>query len=199
MRVSICGSDAVPTGPTRILGIDPGSRITGFGIIDTDGRRSVHVASGCIRAGDQALPVRLQIIFAGVQELMARYQPAAVAVEQVFLARNADSALKLGQARAAAICATFGAGAEIHEYAARAVKQAIVGLGSAEKSQVSHMVAVLLNHREALQVDAADALAVALCHAHTQPLKSRLAALPPDRIRLPVRARRREPGRGLRR
>ncbi len=187
------------TGPTRILGIDPGSRITGFGIIDTDGQRSVHVASGCIRAGDQALPARLQVIFTGVQELMTRYQPAAVAVEQVFLARNADSALKLGQARAAAICATFEAGAEIHEYAARAVKQAIVGIGHADKAQVSHMVAILLSHREALQEDAADALAVALCHAHTRPLAARLAALSTDGIQLPARARKREPGRGLRR
>lgn len=162
------------SGVTRILGIDPGSRITGFGIIDSDGRRSVHVASGCIRTADAALPVRLQAIFAGVQALVLQYQPGAVAVEQVFMHRNADSALKLGQARAAAICATFGSGAEVFEYAARAVKQAIVGAGQAEKSQVSHMVSVLLNHREALEADAADALAVALCHAHTQPLNERL-------------------------
>jgi crossover junction endodeoxyribonuclease RuvC len=162
------------SGVTRILGIDPGSRITGFGIIDSDGRRSVHVASGCIRTAAAALPVRLQAIFAGVQALVLQYQPGAVAVEQVFMHRNADSALKLGQARAAAICATFGSGAEVFEYAARAVKQAIVGAGQAEKSQVSHMVSVLLNHRDALEADAADALAVALCHAHTQPLNERL-------------------------
>ncbi|MDP2324801.1 MAG: crossover junction endodeoxyribonuclease RuvC, partial [Gammaproteobacteria bacterium] len=136
------------TGPTRILGIDPGSRITGFGIIDSDGRHSVHIASGCIRTGVDGLPARLQVIFAGVQALMTRYRPAVVAVEQVFLARNADSALKLGQARSAAICATFDTGAEVFEYAARAVKQAVVGTGSADKTQVSHMVAVLLNHRE---------------------------------------------------
>ena len=146
------------SGVTRILGIDPGSRITGFGIIDSDGRHSVHVASGCIRTAAGALPLRLQTIFAGVQALVLQYQPGAVAVEQVFMHRNADSALKLGQARAAAICATFGGGAEVFEYAARAVKQAIAGIGNAEKSQ-----------------DAADALAVALCHAHTQPLNARLA------------------------
>jgi crossover junction endodeoxyribonuclease RuvC len=163
------------SGVTRILGIDPGSRITGFGVIDSDGRRSVHVASGCIRTTAVALPLRLQTIFAGIQALVLQYQPGAVAVEQVFMHRNADSALKLGQARAAAICATFGGGAEVFEYAARAVKQAIAGIGNAEKSQVSHMVAVLLNHREALEADAADALAVALCHAHTQPLNARLA------------------------
>ncbi len=195
------------SGPIRILGIDPGSRITGYGIIDSDGRRSVHVASGCIRTGDSHLPARLQVIFRGVQQLMAEYRPAAVAVEQVFMARNADSALKLGQARSAAICATFaagaGPGAEIFEYAARAIKQAIVGIGHADKEQVSHMVAVLLNHREALQVDASDALAVALCHAHTRPLAARLAALPQlqamPRARLPGRHRARAAGRGLRR
>ncbi len=194
------------SGPIRILGIDPGSRITGFGIIDSDGRRSVHVASGCIRTADGPLPARLQVIYAAVQELMTRYRPAAVAVEQVFLARNADSALKLGQARAAAICGTFAQGvpsAEVFEYAARAVKQAIVGLGQADKAQVSHMVAVLLNHRDPLQVDAADALAVALCHAHTRPLLARLArlspALAPARPGAVLPQRRREPGRGLRR
>jgi crossover junction endodeoxyribonuclease RuvC len=191
------------SGPLRILGIDPGSRITGYGIIDSDGRRSVHVASGCIRTTDSGLPARLQAIFSGVQELMARYHPAAVAVEQVFMARNADSALKLGQARSAAICATFQLGAEVHEYAARAIKQAVVGIGHADKAQVSHMVAVLLNHREALQVDASDALAVALCHAHTRPLKARLAALPQLQAttlaQLPGRHRARAAGRGLRR
>lgn len=181
------------TGLTRILGIDPGSRITGFGVIDSDGRRSVHVASGCIRTGVTALPARLHVIFTGVQRLVAEYRPTAVAVEQVFMARNADSALKLGQARSAAICATFGSNAEIFEYAARAIKQAVVGSGGAEKPQVSHMVAVLLNHREALEADAADALAVALCHAHTRPLQARLASLPA------ARAGRRMAGRGLRR
>jgi len=195
------------SGPIRILGIDPGSRITGYGIIDSDGQRSVHVASGCIRTADTGLPARLQVIFSGVQQLMSEYRPAAVAVEQVFMARNADSALKLGQARAAAICATFefGArpGAEVHEYAARAIKQAIVGIGHADKAQVSHMVAVLLNHREALQVDASDALAVALCHAHTRPLTARLAALPEASAALLARTtgrlRGRTAGRGLRR
>lgn len=187
--------------PIRILGIDPGSRITGFGIIDSDGRRSVHVASGCIRTADGGLtgglqaqlPARLQVIFSGVQALMAEYRPTAVAVEQVFMARNADSALKLGQARSAAICATFAGGAQVFEYAARSIKQAIVGIGHADKAQVSHMVAVLLNHRETLQADAADALAVALCHAHTRPLLARLASVPP------TASRRREAGRGLRR
>ena len=133
---------------------------------------------------------------------MAEYRPTAVAVEQVFMARNADSALKLGQARSAAICGTFAQGfesAEVFEYAARAVKQAIVGIGHADKAQVSHMVAVLLNHRETLQADAADALAVALCHAHTRPLLARLARQPQVVLRQPTRSRAREAGRGLRR
>ena len=181
--------------PTRILGIDPGSRVTGFGVIDSDGRRSVHVASGCIKTADDDLPGRLRTIFSGVQALVLRYQPAAVAVEQVFMARNADSALKLGQARSAAICGTFEVGAEVFEYAARAVKQAIVGIGHADKAQVSHMVSVLLNYREPLASDAADALAVALCHAHTRPLNQRLAGL-----QLGSRTSgRRTSGRGLRR
>lgn len=190
------------SGPLRILGIDPGSRVTGYGIIDTDGQRSVHVASGCIRMSDNALPARLQFIFRGVQQLMTEYRPAAVAVEQVFMARNPDSALKLGQARSAAICATFDVGAEVYEYAARAIKQAIVGIGHADKTQVSHMVAVLLNYREALPLDASDALAVALCHAHTRPLTARLAALPPVNAalaRASSRLRTRAAGRGLRR
>jgi len=205
-RQAAIAAQGVVSGPIRILGIDPGSRITGFGIIDSDGRRSVHIASGCIRAADGALPARLQVIYSGVQELMTRYRPGAVAVEQVFLARNADSALKLGQARSAAICGTFAEGvasAEVFEYAARAVKQAIVGSGQADKAQVSHMVAVLLNHRDPLQVDAADALAVALCHAHTRPLLARLARLAPTlapaRTGTALPQRKREPGRGLRR
>jgi len=195
-----CAGQGVLIGPIRILGIDPGSRITGFGVIDSDGRRSVHVASGCIRTAESGLPARLQVIYSGVQELMTRYRPAAVAVEQVFMARNADSALKLGQARSAAICGTFAQGvasAEVFEYAARAIKQAIVGIGHADKAQVSHMVAVLLNHREPLQADAADALAVALCHAHTRPLLARLASLPASLG--PSLTRKREAGRGLRR
>lgn len=158
----------------RILGIDPGSRITGFGVIDSDGRQSVHVASGCIRVPELALPLRLEVIYNGVRELMAEHQPGAVAVEQVFMHRNADSALKLGQARSAAICATFSHGVPVFEYAARLVKQAVVGTGGADKTQVSHMVAVLLNHRAALTPDAADALAIALCHAHSQPVTRRL-------------------------
>lgn len=162
-------------GSQRILGIDPGSRITGFGVIDSDGRHSAYVDSGCLRIPEGSLPQRLECIYDGVRRLVEQYLPGAIAVEQVFMHRNADSALKLGQARSAAICATFGSGARVYEYAARQVKQAVVGTGSADKTQVSHMVAVLLNHREPLAADAADALAIALCHAHTQPIASRLS------------------------
>ena len=189
------------TGPIRILGIDPGSRITGYGIIDSDGRQSVHVASGCIRTSDSGLPARLQTIFRGVRQLMAEYHPAAVAVEQVFMARNADSALKLGQARSAAICATFeagaGAGAEVFEYAARVIKQGWSASGTPTRPRSSYGGGAP-QPPEALQVDASDALAVALCHAHTRPLTARLAALPSLQAatlaRLPGRYRARTAG-----
>ena len=154
----------------RILGIDPGSRVTGYGIVDSDGNSSRHVDSGCIRTGDGDFPTRLQEIFLRVQEIMAMHQPAEVAIERVFVNRNADSALKLGQARAAAICATFDREVLLYEYAARAVKQAVVGRGGADKKQVQHMVRVLLGLADLPAADEADALAVALCHAHTRPL-----------------------------
>lgn len=157
-------------GHKRILGIDPGSRVTGWGFIDFDGRSSRYVASGQIHTVGADLPGRLRQIYDSLRALVAEHAPAEVAVERVFMHRNADSALKLGQARAAAICATFGEGVEVFEYATRAVKQAVVGTGAAEKAQVAHMVGVLLARREPLLADEADALAVALCHAHTRPL-----------------------------
>ncbi len=156
----------------RILGIDPGFRVTGYGVIETSGQESRHVAHGVIRADitkDSA--ARLEIIFNEVSTLVQHYQPAELAIERVFVHRNADSALKLGQARSAAICATFGCGISVYEYAARAVKQALVGKGSAGKDQVAHMVRVLLNLDSQLhdmELDASDALGIALCHAHTR-------------------------------
>ncbi len=161
----------------RILGIDPGSRITGFGIIDARGPDATLVASGCIRLARQPLNERLHDIFTGIRALMAEHAPHEVAVERVFMHRNADSALKLGQARAAAICAAFAdSGPDgLHEYAPREIKLAVVGSGSADKAQVQHMVAVLLGVRGAMQEDAADALAVALCHAHARRTRSMLA------------------------
>lgn len=151
----------------RILGIDPGSRITGYGLIDSDGRHSRHVASGCIQAFELPWPQRLGRIFQGVLEVVNRHGPMEIAVEQVFFARDPGAALKLGQARGAAICAALSAGVPVYEYSPRAVKQAVVGGGGAEKTQVEHMVRILLNLREGLQADQADALAVAICHAHS--------------------------------
>lgn len=159
---------------TRILGIDPGSRITGYGVIEISGQKSVHIASGCIKSGKGELPERLQIIFNEVSKVVREFQPDQMAVEQVFMHRNADSALKLGQARGAAICACTAGELTVSEYSPRQIKQAIVGKGSADKLQVQHMVKVLLGLSSELQEDAADALAVALCHGHTSQSLTRL-------------------------
>lgn len=151
-----------------ILGIDPGSRITGYGVINSMGSKNEYVASGCIRIKGEALPERLQQVFEGVTEVINRYCPQEMAIEQVFMARNADSALKLGQARGVAIVAGTSHDLPVHEYAARKVKQAVVGKGSADKTQVQHMVAHILKLPGLPQVDAADALAIALCHSYTR-------------------------------
>lgn len=153
---------------TRILGIDPGSRITGYGVIDATRQGNRYIASGSIRIKGTAFPQRLKQIFDGVSEVIACYQPREMAIEQVFLHKNADSALKLGQARGAAICAALNQGLEIHEYAARQVKLALVGRGGADKTQVQHMVKILLNLQGVMQVDAGDALGICLCHSHHQ-------------------------------
>lgn len=154
---------------SRILGIDPGSRITGYGIIDMNHGRGRYQDSGSIHTptGQTSLAVRLLTIFQGINELIATYRPDVMAIEQIFMHRNADSALKLGQARGVAICAGAAAQLPVHEYTPRAVKQAIVGHGGAAKTQVQHMVCALLELQHRLQPDAADALAVALCHGHT--------------------------------
>ncbi|WP_207061941.1 crossover junction endodeoxyribonuclease RuvC [Motiliproteus sp. SC1-56] len=151
-----------------ILGIDPGSRITGYGVINAVGVRNEYVASGCIRISGDHLPDRLQQVYEGVLEVIRLHCPQEMAIEQVFMARNADSALKLGQARGAAIVAGVTQGLPVAEYAARAVKQAVVGKGGADKRQVQHMVRSILKLPGLPQADAADALAIALCHAHTQ-------------------------------
>lgn len=151
---------------TLILGIDPGSRITGYGVIRDTGRGCEYVASGCIRTGTGELPERLNAVFAGVSEIIQTYQPETMGIEQVFMARNADSALKLGQARGAAIVAGAQAGLAISEYSATQVKSAIAGSGRAAKEQVQMMVMHLLKLTKKPQIDASDALAIALCHAH---------------------------------
>jgi len=151
----------------RILGIDPGSQVTGFGIVDAEGGRTRAVAWGSIRSvGEHS--ERLRRIFEEVDRIVATHRPAEIAIESVFVHRNADSALKLGQARAAALCATFRAHLPIYEYSPRHIKKAVVGSGGADKQQVQRMVKMLLGLPEAPQPDAADALAAALCHAHAR-------------------------------
>ena len=152
----------------RIIGVDPGSRITGFGIIDVRGGQAWHVHSGSIQLFGASLTERLGEIFRCISELVAEYRPGEMAIERVFMARNADSALKLGQARGAAICGAVHASLSVAEYSPREIKQAVVGKGGAAKEQVKHMVKVLLNLRVELRSDQADALAVALCHCHVR-------------------------------
>ncbi len=151
----------------RVLGIDPGSRITGFGVIEVlrNGRLQ-YVASGCVRTGKGELGERLRTVHDGVAEIVETYRPTILAIERVFLARNADSALKLGQARGAALVAAAREGIDIAEYTALQIKRAVTGKGHAEKVQVQHMVKALLDLSGAPQADAADALACAICHAH---------------------------------
>jgi len=151
----------------RVLGIDPGSRVTGFGVVNVLRNGAIqYVSSGAVRAGRGELAERLKRVYDGVMEVIGQYQPTVVAVEKVFLARNADSALKLGQARGAAICAGVNNGLTVEEYTALQIKRAVVGRGHAEKKQVQHMVRALLALSGTPQADAADALACAICHAH---------------------------------
>ncbi len=163
------------TSTRRILGIDPGSRKTGFGVLDFAGDEPTYVASGVVSSAEGTFPDRLRRIFTAVGEIVEEYRPDVVAIESVFMHKNAGSALKLGQARSAALCATFGFEMEVHEYAPREIKQAIVGTGAASKEQVQHMVISLLKLDAAPSLDAADALAAALCHGHQHRIKSRLA------------------------
>ena len=160
----------------RILGIDPGSRATGYGLIVKEGNRLIHVDNGVIRPPEKAdLPERLLAIFHGLNDIINEFSPQHAAVEQVFMAKNAQSALKLGQARGVAILAVASAGLDVGEYSALQVKSAVVGYGRAAKSQVQQMVKALLNLPEIAQEDASDALAVAICHAHSSSLNKQLA------------------------
>jgi len=160
----------LPAASTRILGLDPGSLRTGFGIIDCERGTLRIVAQGCIATSGGPLADRLRLIHARVAELIVTHRPIEIAVERVFLSKNADSALKLGQARGAALAAVPAA-LGVHEYAPRAIKLAVVGLGGAEKAQVAHMVKQLLAIDLKLAADAADALAIAICHAHSRKLQ----------------------------
>jgi crossover junction endodeoxyribonuclease RuvC len=153
------------TGTLTILGIDPGSQVTGFGVIAAEGASLRYLASGCIRTRGGDMAGRLRVIYQGAMKLVGEYRPDEICIERVFIHRNADSALKLGHARAAALCGTFVHEAPVHEYAPREIKLAVTGSGAAEKEQVAHMVRRLLSLKGPLAADAADALAVAICHA----------------------------------
>ena len=155
-----------PAPARRILGIDPGLRVTGFGVLIQQGNALVYVTSGCIRAGGDSLPVRLGVIARDLAHVIAEERPTEVAVEKVFVNINPHSTLLLGQARGAAIAAAVLAGLPVHEYTAGQVKQAVVGKGRALKPQVQEMVRRLLSLPGTPSPDAADALACAICHAH---------------------------------
>lgn len=174
----LSGVPGTPSATVRILGIDPGSRITGYGVIECTGTattRHRHLASGCIDSVDGDTAERLSRIAEGLREIVAQHAPDELAIERVFVSRNVESALKLGQARGAALVAVSGL--PVSEYAPTRIKQATTGSGKATKAQVQHMVRVLLSLPETPRPDAADALAVALCHAHTRTAFARLQAV----------------------
>lgn len=173
----------------KILGIDPGLRVTGFGLIRKEGNRLAYIASGTIRVPDGDLPSRLKVILAGVGEVIATYQPDCAAIEIVFSNVNPQSTLLLGQARGAAICGLVGAGLPVAEYTALQVKKAVVGQGKAQKSQVQAMVQRLLKLDGLPGTDAADALGVAICHAHAGTGLATLSGLAPELARKGLRVR----------
>ena len=160
------------TEKTRIIGIDPGSRCTGYGVIDSDGLRHEYVTSGFVKITGDELPERLGMIFNEISLIIEKWQPQTMGIEQVFMNKNADSALKLGQARGAAICAATNAELEVGEYTPRAIKKAVVGNGSADKEQIQKMMKLLLKLGFEPQSDEADGLAIALCHANHMQMKT---------------------------
>ncbi len=170
LPLTAMASPAAGPGVIRILGIDPGSQRTGVGIIDmAPNGQLIHVCHSALAvAGEASFALRLKRIFDELGALLEQHHPNECGIEQVFMARNPDSALKLGQARGAAICAAVSHGLEVHEYAATEVKRAVVGSGRGDKTQVQHMVGILLGLKGPLQPDAADALAIAIAHAHTR-------------------------------
>jgi crossover junction endodeoxyribonuclease RuvC len=152
---------------TIILGIDPGSRITGYGLVKEHAINKLeYIDSGCIRTSEGALSDRLLQIFSGVCKILEKFNPDLAAIEEVFMHQNARSALKLGHARGVAMVACASNRVDVSEYSPRSIKQAVVGYGAAEKDQVNHMVMKLLDLKKAPQSDAADALAIAICHSH---------------------------------
>lgn len=190
---------ARPTGLIRVLGIDPGSVITGYGLIETDGARSFHLAHGHIRVKGDTFPEKLGHIHAELIEIIGLWQPQEAAIEQVFLSNNPMSALKLGQARGAAITAAVSLQLSVAEYAPRLVKKVVTGSGSADKQQVQTMVKAMLNIAQKLQVDAADGLAIAICHAHSRRIGRSGGLGNTAEGGVPLAPRKRARGRGLRR
>ena len=150
----------------RILGIDPGSRVTGYGLVTSSGSGVTYLASGNIKTGQKDFNERLRVIFEDTRQILAEHAPDEIAIERVFVHKNVDSALKLGHARAAAICGTFQRDLPVSEYSPRQIKQAVTGSGAAAKEQVQQMVLRILELTGKVQSDSADALAVAICHAH---------------------------------
>lgn len=157
-----------------ILGIDPGSRVTGYGLVASEGSKTTCVAFGEINVQGQEVGERLYKIYQGILEVIQTYQPQGVAIEAIFMHQNPNSALKLGQARGVALVAAAISALPIAEYSARQIKQAIVGYGAAEKNQMQQMVCALLKLKEKPKPDAADALAIALCHCHSSRLAEKL-------------------------
>lgn len=153
---------------TVILGIDPGSSVTGYGVLREDKRKLAYIASGLIRIKKSFLSDKLQQIYKGIREIMHQYQPEEIAIETVFMQKNVQSAIKLGQARGVAIVAATLEGIQIAEYSPRQIKQAVTGYGAAEKRQIQQMVCRLLKLSDVPPEDAADALAIAICHANTR-------------------------------
>lgn len=174
----------------KILGIDPGLRTTGFGVITKNGSKLAYIASGTIKTPDADLPQRLKTILSGVGEIIRTYSPDCAAIEKVFVNVNPQSTLLLGQARGAAICALVGADLAVAEYTALQVKQAVVGHGKAQKQQVQDMVQRLLALSGMPSTDAADALGVAICHAHSGESLATLGGLAPALARKGLRVRR---------
>ncbi len=162
---------------TLILGIDPGSRKCGYGLVSANGSRLQYVACGVIRVETLDFPQRLLSIFRNISEIIEEYHPQVAAIEEVFMGKSASSALKLGQARGAAMVACSSQDLPVHEYATRKVKQALTGTGSADKAQMQHMICTLLQLPKAPSEDAADALSVAVCHAHTTQTLVKLAGV----------------------
>jgi len=158
-----------------ILGIDPGSRVTGYGLINAVGNKLEYVHCGCVKTASDSQPERLKTIFTEICQVIEEYSPQQAAVEEVFMGKNASSALKLGQARGSAMVACLSHDLPVAEYSARKVKQAVVGAGGADKLQVQHMVKALLAISDKIAEDAADALAVAICHANTEASLIRMA------------------------